>query len=375
MHHVEHNGSSITLLTEKEISNPFLVLKDTFKELSSAREIHDELFEILTLSIRRNYWMTYKSPLVIYKKYKKLMRLFEAGWLIHKIRPDFTIAELICVPYDQIGLNNGEHKGDQLNNNPLINAYQIMNDLYNSYSLNSFRCNLFHMLFEGLMPSCVSYDHEFESYTVTAFQQMTDVISSLHLINQHEKDFELSQRDIEVLNTECEEFMEMDTLYDYDSNINDMHWHSKKDDIIQAIRISKTILNSKGFWKSHSNPANILYYYHDFLFIIDHYWEHYQLLLDQEIDFNTKWEYPKTEKGQLFKTNYEWIKRPWKFLHDQFEKKSISEWRIQLELCLEDVLSNNKITYRINRQNDDVLNFVEGLLFWKELTKYEPNIF
>lgn len=71
MHHVEHNGSSITLLTEKEISNPFLVLKDTFKELSSAREIHDELFEILTLSIRRNYWMTYKSPLVIYKKYKK----------------------------------------------------------------------------------------------------------------------------------------------------------------------------------------------------------------------------------------------------------------------------------------------------------------
>lgn len=375
MHHVQYNGSCIALLTEKEITNPFLVLIDTFNESSSASEIQDELFEILTLSIRRNYWMTYKSPLVIYKKYKKLMRLFEAGWVIHKIRPDLTLAELMSIPYDQIEVNNEKQKSKELNKAPVINAYQILNDLFNSTSLNSFRCNLFHMLFEGLMPSCVSYNQEFESYWVTDFQQMTDVISSLHVINHHEKDFELSERDIEILNRMLEEYKERNSLYDYDSSIDDMHWHSKKEETVEAIPISKTILNTESFWKSHGNPANILHYYHDFLFVLDNYWGHYQLLINQEIDFNEKWKYPKTEKEELFKSRYEWIKRPWKFLHDQFEKKSISEWRIQLELCLEDVLSNNRISYRVDRQNDDVLDFVKGLLFWKELSKYEPNIF
>lgn len=102
MHHVEYENNYITLLTEQEILNPYLVLEKLFVDFSSAEALQDEIFEILTIAIRRNYWLTYDSPLVLYKKYKKLVRLFEAGWLISKIRPVSCELENILIPYEEI---------------------------------------------------------------------------------------------------------------------------------------------------------------------------------------------------------------------------------------------------------------------------------
>ncbi|QIH36282.1 hypothetical protein [Sphingobacterium sp. DR205] len=375
MHHVEYQGSYITLLTEKEILNPYSVLKKTFNEFSSPTHIQDELFEILTLAIRRNYWMTYESPLVIYKKYKKLLRLFEAGWLIEKIRPDLSLSEKFSISYTNIKIKTRERERIITNSDPISNAYQALVSIYSSDPLYSLRSDLFNLLFEGLMPTCVNYSCEFDDYMAKAVQQMNILISTLHIIDRHEQRNVLSPRDVEILTKERDKFIARDTLYDYDVDLYHVFRYSKKEDLITAILISKEILNTNNFWKLHGNPANILYYYHDLLFILDGYWGHYQNILEDGKDINTKWKYPKDKKQELYSMGYKWIKRPWKYLHDQFEKKSVQEWRGMLELCLEDVFSNRQIGYRVDRNNNEVLDFIRELLYLDELNAYEPKIY
>ena len=79
MYHQESEDSYIALLSGKEIMDPYAVIKEVFKGSSSPAALQDELYELLILTLRPNYWMSYQSPLVLYKKYKKLLRLFEAG--------------------------------------------------------------------------------------------------------------------------------------------------------------------------------------------------------------------------------------------------------------------------------------------------------
>ena len=376
MHHVEYESSYITLLTEVEILNPYSVLKETFKEFSSPTPIQDELFELLTLTVRRNYWTTYESPLVLYKKYKKLLRLFEAGWLIEKIRPDANLHEMFHIPYKEIKEGTPKRERVKTNTNPITSAYQTLISAYSSRPLYSLRSDLFNMLFHGLMPTCIRYSYEFDGYMVKVAQQMSDLILALNSIDYHAQYNVLSPRDVKIVTKERDKFKARNSLYDYDDDgIYNLFGYSKKEDLIRTIRISKEILFTSNFWKLHGNPGNIIHYYHDLLFTLESYWGHYQYIVEQRMDINTEWKYPKDKREKLYSMGHKWIKRPWEYLRDQFEKKSIHEWRSMLELCLEDVLSNQLIGYRFDRKHDDILDFIADLLFLEGLSKYEPEIY
>ncbi|HBW79172.1 MAG TPA: hypothetical protein DEF78_01230, partial [Sphingobacterium sp.] len=166
----------------------------------------DELFEILTLAVRRNYWMTYDSPLIVYRKYKKLMRLFEAGWLIEKIRPNLDLFEKFSKPYKDIQVDKPKRERFKTNSDPINNCYQALVSVYSSDPVYSLRSDLFNLLFEGLMPTCGYYSYEFEGYMVKAVQQMNALISTLHTIDHHEQNNVLSPRDAEILTKERDEF-------------------------------------------------------------------------------------------------------------------------------------------------------------------------
>ncbi|MCA5004797.1 hypothetical protein [Sphingobacterium bovistauri] len=373
MHHVEYENSYIVLLKEEEILNPFAVLKETFQEFSTATQIQNELYEIMTLAVRKNYWMTYESPLILYKKYKKLIRLIEAGWLIEKIRPDLDLLKKLSKPYKEIQVNTSKDS-NQRQYDSLTNAYQTLISVYNSEPLFLLKNDLYNLLFEGLMPTAVHYTYEFEGYMARAVEQINELIISLHNIYNYEKDKILSDLDIEILSKERDEFIKRDTVYNYNGGYYDLYSYSIKEDVINAVAISKEILFTKNFWKFHGNPGNILHYYHDFLFILDCYSTHYKYILRKGIDINTKWKYPKEKREELFSKGYKWIKRPWKYLHNQFQKKSIYEWREFLELCLEDVLSNQQIGYRVDFDHNEMLDFIVALLFLQEISDYEPEI-
>ncbi len=375
MHHVEYENNYITLLTKQEILNPYLVLENLFVDFSSAETLQDELFEILTIAIRRNYWLTYDSPLVLYKKYKKLVQLFEAGWLISKIRPSSSEHESLLIPYEDIEIVVPKRKKVKTTDDGVSEVYRTIVFSYSSSSLDTIRSDLFYLLFEGLMPTCVKYSNEIDPYYFRVTQQMNDLISALHAVYYYEKDNTLSVSDLRVLKNMHDEFMVRETFFDYHSDLQEGLSYTNKEEVKNTVAISRKILFKADFWKLHGNPGNILYYYHDFLFILDSYWVHYLELCNEETDFNTKWKYPKEKKHEIYNSGYEWIKRPWKLLHDKFEKRSIYEWRNLLEKCLEDVLSNRFIGYSTESHNEDILDFINSLLFLESLQEYEPEIY
>lgn len=83
-----------------------------------------------------------------------------------------------------------------------------------------------------------------------------------------------------------------------------------------------------------------------------------------------KWEYPKDKKREIYKVKKSLVKRPWKYLHNQFQKRTIHEWRSLLETCLENVLSNKFIGY----SSCEILNFINSLLVLQTIEEYEPEI-
>lgn len=375
MHHVEYENNYITLLTEQEILNPYLVLENLFVDFSSAEALQDELFEILTIVVRRNYWLTYDSPLVLYKKYKKLVRLFEAGWLISKTRPVSCVHENLLIPYEEIEPVEPKRKKMKPTKDGVSESYRIVIFSYNSSSLDTLRSDLFYLLFEGLMPTCVKYSNEIDEYYFRMIQQMNDLISALHTVHYFEKDNLLSGTDKKVLKIMCDEFIARESFFDYNSDLQGGLSYMNKEEIKNTLTISRKILFTTNFWKLHGNPGNILYYYHDFLFILDSYWMHYLELCNEDTDFNTKWKYPEEKKNEIYNSGYEWIKRPWKLLHDNFEKRSIHEWRNLLDKCLEDVLSNRFVGYSADSHNEDIFRFINSLLVLESLQEYEPEIY
>lgn len=253
-------------------------------------------------------------------------------------------------------------------------AYRTMIFSYSYSSLDNIRSDLFNLLFEGLMPTCVKYSDEIDEYYFKMIQQMNDLITALHTVYYYEKDNTLSTTDMKVLKNMCDEFITRESFFDYNNDLQGGLSYKNKEEIKNTLTISRKILHTTNFWKLYGNPGNILYYYHDFLFILDSYWIHYLELRNEETDFNTKWKYPKEKKQELYNSGYEWIKRPWKLLHDKFEKRSIYEWRSLLDKCLEEVLSNRFIGYSTDSHNEDILSFINSLLVLESIQEYEPQI-
>lgn len=370
MHHIEYENSYLTLLTGKEILNPYIVLKEVFKGSSSPVALQDELYELLTAIMRPNYWRSYQSPLVLYKKYKKLLRLFEAGWLIQKIRPEFDLSEKLSIPFKEVKVDEIKSQGFKPGSDPLTNEYQSLVQFYCSYSLSSLGREVYCLLFDGFMSGCTDGTYELDVYLIKQVQNMSELIRVLHTIGRYEQNTVLCPRDIDILNREKEALYARDNLHDYENDIYDFYEHSEKDEVRKALDISKGILRTENFWRLHGNPANILHYFHDFLFVLDYFWCDYKYIVEAGIDISTKWEIDSEVREELYNQGHKWIDRPWEFLHNQFEKDSIRGWRYRLERLLEDVLSNHN--WGIFHVHDEVLYFIDSLLLLVDLLDYEP---
>lgn len=376
MHHLEYGKNYVTLLTDEEILDPFIVLKEIFEELSSPKHLIDELFEIAIVTLRTEYWRTYDSPLLLYRKYKKIVRLFEAGWLISKIRPDYINQEAASLPYKQIPI---ETRGRKIKNAPIDPLSSAHNVLIRSFQqkdkLYAYRGDLFDFLFEGLAPTCVTYDFGFEGYLIDQLHEMDALIGALHYLYSQEKGNVLSSGDKELLTEERDLFLSRGSMFVYGHDISQLKEYSTKEDLVNTLSLIREILHETNFWKLHGNPGNVLYHFHDFLFVLEYYWAYLQQLIADGADLSKRWEYPQEERSEIYQITRKWVNKPWKYLRRQFEKKPLAEWRALLERCLEDVLSNQRIEYDIKIQYDDVLDFVTVLLVFNDIMQYEPEIY
>lgn len=371
MYHQESEDSYIALLSGKEIMDPYAVVRESFKDSSSPVALQDELYELLTLTMRPNYWMSYPSPLVLYKKYKKIFRLFEAGWLIQMIRPEFDLSKKLSIPFKEIEVDQIKSQGFQASSDPLTNEYQSLVKFYSSYSISLLGRDITSLLYDGLMPSVTNCIYEVDGYFVEKVQAMCELIRVLHTIGRFEQNIVLSPRDIDVLTREKAKFFARNNLSDYEHGNNDIFKASDKEELTRALAIIREILSTENFWKLHGNPADILYYFIEYFYVIDYFWCHYQYIVKAGRDISTKWKYPKRVRRELHSQGHEWIDRPWEFLHDEFNKKSIHRWFHKTERLLMDVLSNRN--FGTADEHSEVLSFLDELLLLADLLDYEPN--
>lgn len=371
MHHVLYQNNYITLLRDDEILNPFQILTDAFEGAATAEETCDELFEIFTSSVRKNYWLRHKSPLIPYRKYKKLIRLIEAGWLIGKIRPTRDTNERFLVPLTETEIDqSGEAcfaKEVELKADP----YRTLIHVYHHFPLYAIRHAVHQYFFQGLNPSCWIDPFFIDSYQIALMRNIDALIHVLYSIYKTEKGVTLSREELKTLRKKRRSFRSRETRYDYHTEIDYFHDYSEPEELLNAIAITNQILSTDGFWKLHDNPGNMTYYFHDFLFLLDHYWVYYRSIRGSGIDIQSKWDYPKELNRDGSEDNL-WMKRPWQYLENQFVKKSIHRWRHDLDNCLEDVLSNKGKGFDRVRRHNDVLGFVARLIELNALTKYQP---
>lgn len=321
--------------------------------------------------MRPNYWISYSSPLVIYKKYKKIFRLFEAGWLIQRVRSEFDLSKKLSIPLKDFEVDKIKSQGFQDSSDSLTNEYQSLVKFYSSYPIPLLGRDLTSLLYDGFMPSVTNCIYEVDGYFVDKVQAMSELIRVLHTIGRIEQNVVLSSRDIDVLTKEKAKFYARNTLSDYEHGNNDIFKASNKDELTRALAYIREVLSTENFWKIHGNPADILYYFIEYFYVIDYFWCHYQYIVKAGRDISTQWKYPKHVRRELHSQGHEWIDRPWEFLYNEFRKNSILKWFHKTERLLMDVLSNRN--FGTADEHREVLSFLDRLLLLATLLDYEPN--
>ncbi|KGE13788.1 hypothetical protein [Sphingobacterium deserti] len=374
MHHVEFEDCYITMLKEEEILNPFLVLHELFAGIPNAELLSDELYELFTIGVRSGAWLKYESPLVLYRKYKKLVRLIEAGWLLAKIRPAGSMHGKFLIPYAETRAHIPVSVPPDKSIDPKGGSYKILLELYVNGTMDLSICTLHELLFYGLQPTCTRFSLNFESYHVVTVQNVSLLIGALYEIYLLEKGMTLSSVDLQVLSVEQESFRDRLNMYNYHVDITYVFHHSPKKDLLEAITISKHILGSNGFWRLHVNPANMLHYYHDFMFLLDYFSEYYQEAVEAGVNISTNWKYPSNKHTNKIRDTYKWRKRPWKYFEEKFKERSVAEWRKHLDDCLEDVLGNKSIYTSFDKDYGSLFDFLAMLVEFVDVRQYEPKL-
>lgn len=201
---------------------------------------------------------------------------------------------------------------------------------------------------------------------------MEELIRALHTLYKEERLFVLSENENKLLLQEKEHFLSKETRYEYAYDITDLTTFSSKESLANMLKVTLDVFYKSNFWITHSNPGNVLYHYHDFHFVLEYYWCYLLNVKEEGRDINTKWEYPKNSRAAIYKILGNRMNKPWKYLNRQFEKRSLEQWRLMLERCMIDVLSNQKIDDDNSKEYTELLNFLTVLLEFNDILQYEP---
>ncbi|MGJ1318925.1 hypothetical protein ACR776_10190 [Sphingobacterium spiritivorum] len=375
MRHLAYGINYTILLTDEEIRNPFIVLDDVFRSNSSCFQMQERLWDLVTVAMRPNYWMHYDSPLEICNLYTSIVRLVEAGWLISQIRP---AKEQKATLSDKFMTREPHQKRTfikPIEQHTVLNAYKVMLQSYKEDKFFSLRIDLFEFLFEGLHPTCVDYSPSLSEYLVDRYHCLSRLIDALYMIHDQEKRRESSEEDLLILEKYQKDHTSGIRQTDiYRHQLADMFTYSKKEDLRQALSSSYEVLYHKDFWKYHHDPANVLYYFHDFEFIMDRSYVFLKESLLKNTAPDQEWGIPDNILQEMESLHLKENKRPLKYLKEMFDIRTLKEWKSELANWQEAVLSNKKIPYDQKTTYKEVRQFLTGLIEFIELIPYEPEV-
>lgn len=373
MNNVSYEAICFTQLSAKDISNPFLVLQEIFGEDVSAEGLQDECWELFTIAFRPNYWMKYESPLVLYKIYKKIVRLLEAGWLIYNIRPSYMMKGETTETFPN---ENNIVNASMFNNLHDLNiAYKMLIRLYNDNMLIFYRVDLFEILLEGLNAKCKEGESHVDEVVFDRFKEINALIQILYTIVVDGKDNELTKEDRVLLNGFKDDFLNRGGCPIYDGDLSNIFGHSiKKADLKGVLKASENVLYHNNYWGWNSNPGKVIYYFHQYLYTLEIFWLYWDKVNADSGILDFVWDIPATEAKELKGVSKDDITKPWEYINDKFTTVPLASWRNSLKEWEEAVLSNKEFKFSISTDFKSLQMFLETLIELADLRDCFPQL-
>lgn len=343
MKNIDYEAVCLTELSTNDFENPFLTLRQMFEE-TPVEDLQEECWEIFTLAFRSYYWMKYGSPLEAHRKYKKILRLLEIGWLIYNIRPSYSTRGIVSetFPSENDMLSIKELEGPIEGNN----VYKLLIKLYNENMLLCYKMDLFDIMLVGLNMSSERGESNISEVLLGRFKELNALIKVLHSISLNESDQKIIDAD-EVVLKQIEIYQaKSNGCLIYDSDLRDIIGrYTSKEDLLLVLKSSEFILYQDNYWKWHNNPGNVIYYFQHFLFMLEIFWLHVSKNDGNIAIEKARWNIPEERARNLFGICNEEVEQPWEYLKDRFNAVPISQWRHNLREWQEALLSNKEFNY------------------------------
>lgn len=350
-------------LTKKEILNPFLVLKKTFKDLPNCEPVIDECWDLWAIAFRENYWINYRSPRLLYEKCIRLLRLLDAGWLIAKIRPTSSmIGDIINPGFDPKSKHNCEK-----DSNELTNAYKTIHESYSLSTRFDLGFKIYNTFYQGLMPTSMDFEELLAESVYPSFKEITALISALFVVHRSEIGTKRTRIDKEALKTYVKYALDFDApQFGYYGNIHDIFHEFNKQQFFSIIEYLSSTSCSSFYWKKNGNPANVLYYMEELQYVMETMWSY---LKDERGNIETSiWDIPENEKKQVQSLSQAALKNPLAYLSEEFKKRGLSDRRSDLNMWKLAVLDNKWYNRDVHK---DIEQFLYCVVEVADLLKFE----
>lgn len=235
------------------------------------------------------------------------------------------------------------------------------------------KLDLYDLLFEGLEPDCVDYYSSINEYIYDTYQDVSKIIRSLFVLSSSDTERFISERDMTILeqyvgfsiDTDSSTFSYSDTIYDIFENEN-------AKDLINIANQARAIISESNYWQTHRNPGNVLYYFHEFLFILESFHEYIRYTPEISELAEVRWHIPSDRLETIRGLSKKQIKRPFKYILKAFREKPLNKWRSILENWKQAVLSNHSDPKILNEVRE-AYEFVVKLIEIATLLEYQPD--
>lgn len=323
MHQVHFNKDYTTLLSQREMTEPYLVLQEIFDGCISPDPIRETFLEIVCTSLSRERWRKFPSPLVLMESYRKLLRLLEAGWLVQFLDPVHSLLD---------------------------------------YRICQVRKGLYDFFFTGLDPSISDYPFDLEKYDMSLFKQIDLILVSLHRTYLRSANPRISKISKQTIHEISLKSKRRKTLFVYYSKVHHVFDNSTKQDLLAGVDRIRHILSVEGYWKIHPHPADLVYRFHDYLFILESVWKKWNKVRKQCNGDGAKMLIPlsNTYSGDLEGSRN--VLSEWHMIDESFRARTIAEWRDDLDTCMLQVLGNVAIEGDRMDLSDGILGLIELMI-------------
>lgn len=360
---VLHISYTPHFLTKKEILNPFLVIKKTFKDLPNCEPVIDECWDLWSLAFRENHWMNHQSPKVLYEKCLALLRLLDAGWLISKIRPTSSMkGDIINPGFDP---KNKSTQGKDLN--ALAKAYKTIHESYSLSTRFDLGFDLYNAFYHGLMPSSIKFEEILLESIYTSFKEITALISALFVVHRSEIGTKRTKTDKVSLKPYVKYALDFDApQFEYYNSMHDIFYKFNKRQFFSIIEYLTSASCSSFYWKNNGNPANVLYYMEELQFVMETMWSY--LKDERGIIEKSIWDIPEDKKKQVQFLSQADIENPLYYLSEEFKKRGLAERRSDLNKWKLAALDNKWYNRDVHK---DIEQFLYCVVEVADLLKFE----